>query len=211
MHQDGEINQGFKYQLGIGFNTLNSTIRFDDEAESEFDIKMNTVSVSGGIPLGERGTMNLVVGVILNGELKSETDPYYDIKPGGFASIVFEYSALTGKKFKPYIDCSLVLGGSMAETENTDDKSKIDYMSSDARLGVRSSWNINNRVFPFAAIRAFGGPVMWEIKGEDVIGSDIYHYQVAIGSAMQLGPTIAYFEWAGLGEQSLKTGLSFVW
>lgn len=205
-HQDDEKGQGFKYQLGLGIGSFNSTLRFDDD--SEVDIRMNTISISGGMPLNQRWTMHAVIGMILNGELKPETGSDHDVKPGGFASIGLDYSAFTGKGYKPYIDLSILLGASMAETENSDDKSKTDYMSTDVRLGVRSSWNVNNFLFPFAAVRVFGGPVMWEIDGKDVTGSDIYHYQLAIGSALQLGKVVAYFEWAGIGEKVLNAGLS---
>jgi hypothetical protein len=52
---------------------------------------------------------------------------------------------------------------------------------------------------------------MWKINEENVTGTDIYHYQVSIGSALKLGPTVAYLEWTGLGEQSLKAGISVAW
>jgi hypothetical protein len=149
--------------------------------------------------------------MILDGELDPEMDPDHSVKPGGFASIGLDYSAVIGNGYKPYIDLSLFLSAAMTETENSDDNSKTDYFSSDLRFGVRSSWNVKNFLFPFAAIRVFGGPVMWKINGNDVTGSDIRHYQIAIGSALQIGPTVAYIEWAGLGEQSLNAGLSIAW
>lgn len=197
--------------MGIGFSTLNSTLQFDDEAESEFDIKMNTVAISGGIPLNERWTMYASIGMILNGELNPETGPDYNLKPGGFAAIGFEYNAIIGKGYKPYVDLSVILGVAMAETDNSDNKSKTDYISTDVRLDIRSSWKVNNRFFPFAAVRVFGGPIMWNIDGDDVAGTDIYHYHLSIGSAVKVGPTVAFLEWAGLGEQSFKAGLSFAW
>ena len=181
-HQDGEKGQGFKYRLGLGVGSLSSTLRFDDE--SEVDIKMHTIAVSGGIPFSERWTMRVVLGMIFDGELDPEMGPDYSVKPGGFASIGLDYSAVTGNGYKPYIDLSLVIGASMTEIENSNDKNKTDYVSSDLRLGVRSSWNVKNFLFPFAAARVFGGPVMWKIDGKDVTGSDIYHYQIAIGSAL---------------------------
>ncbi len=210
-HQEDEKTQGFKYQVGLGFSTLNSTFRFDDEEESEFDIKMNTISISAGIPYNERWTIYAVIGMILNGELKAETGSNHDVKPGGFASIGFDYSAFKGRGYKPYVDLSLILGGAMAETESNEDNSKTDYISTDVRLGIRSSWNVDYLLFPFAAVRVFGGPIMWDIDGNDVSGTDIYHYQLAFGSALKLGSTVAYFEWAGLGEQSLKAGLNIAW
>jgi len=179
--------------------------------ESEFDVKMNTVAVSGGIPISERWTIQASIGMILNGELSPETGSDYDINPGGFASIDLDYNVFAGKGFKPYFDLSVMLGAAMAETEKSDDKIKTDYISTDVRLSVRSSWNVKNRLFPFAAAGLFGGPILWEIDGKDVTGTDIYHYHFSIGSAIKLGPTVAYMEWAALGEQSLKAGLSIAW
>jgi hypothetical protein len=200
-----------KYQLGIGFNTLKSTLRFDDDAESEVDIQMNTVAVSGGVSINTRWTMHLALGMILNGKLNPDKGPDSDVKPGGFASIGFEYSALTGNRYKPYLDLSVTLGASITETENSVDKSKTKYMSTDLRFGARGSWNYKNRVFPFTAVRVFGGPVMWEINGKDVTGSDIYHYMMSVGSAFKFGSMVLSLEWAGLGERSLKVGLSKGW
>lgn len=172
---------------------------------------MNTISLSGGIPLGKRWMIHVVLGMIINGEIKPDTDSDHDVKPGGFASIGFNYNAVTGKGYKPSVDLSILLGSAMTETENIEDKSKTDYISTDVRLGIRSSWNVKNRLFPFAAVHVFGGPIMWEIDGQDVTGTDIYHYHLSVGSALKLGRTVAYFEWAGLGEQSLKAGLSITW
>lgn len=172
---------------------------------------MNTISISGGIPFSERWTMYAVIGMILNGELKPETGSNYDVKPGRFASIGFDYNTIKGRSYKPYIDLSLILGSAMAETESNEDNSKTDYISTDVRLGIRSSWNVNNLLFPFVAVRVFGGPIMWKIDENDVTGTDIYHYQLAIGSALKLGFTVAYFEWAGLGEESLKAGVNIAW
>jgi hypothetical protein len=55
----------------------------------------------------------------------------------------------------------------------------------------------------------FGGPVSWELEGTDVIGTDIHHYQIALGTAIQLGQTGLFAEWAGLGEKALSIGVSY--
>jgi len=53
--------------------------------------------------------------------------------------------------------------------------------------------------------------VKWELDGEDVTGSDIHHYQVALGIAGQFGPVGIFAEWAGLGEKVIVLGLSTAW
>lgn len=210
-HQDGKKGQRFKYQLGLGAGSFNSTLRFNDENKSEVGIQMNSISISGGMPLTQRWMIHVVFGMILNGELKPKSGPDHDVKPGGFASIGLDYSTVTGNGYKPYIDLSILLGASMVKTENSDTKSKADYVSTDLRLGALGSWNVNNVLFPFAAVRVFGGPVLWQIEGKGVTGSDIHHYQFAIGSALHVGPTVAYIEWAEIGEKSLNAGFSIIW
>ena len=51
----------------------------------------------------------------------------------------------------------------------------------------------------------------WELDGEDVVGSDVNHYQIALGASTQIGPVGLFVEGAFLGEKALSTGLSATW
>jgi hypothetical protein len=53
--------------------------------------------------------------------------------------------------------------------------------------------------------------VKWELNDKEVTGSDIHHYQIALGLAAQLGPLGIFAEWAGLGERAISLGLSTAW
>lgn len=48
-------------------------------------------------------------------------------------------------------------------------------------------------------------------KSALVIGTDIHHYQFALGTAIQFGQVGTFVEWSGLGEKALSTGMSFAW
>ena len=106
---------------------------------------------------------------------------------------------------------SLFLSGASTQTENSVTRIKTNYFSSDLRLGGRASWNVKGKVFPYISARFFGGPVRWTLNGKDVTGTDIHHYQCALGIAIQLGKMGIFVEWAGLGERALSTGMSFAW
>ena len=195
--------------LGLGMGSFNSTIRFNDNRE--VDVEMTTVSLSGAWLINYNWTIRAGLGVILDGKLKPDADITHDVKPGGLAAVGLEYRALIGDGYTPFIDLSLFLSSSWTETVDPVTDIITSYFASDLRLGARAGWNVKGNIFPYVVARVFGGPVKWELDGEDVTGTDIYHYQLALGSAVQLGQVSVYVEWAGLGEQALSAGLSMAW
>lgn len=195
--------------LGLGMGSFNSTIRFDNDRE--VDVEMTTVSLSGAWLINNSWTVRAGLGVILDGELKPNAGTTQDVKPGGLAAVGLEYRALIGDGYTPFIDLSLFLSGSWTEIVDSITDSKTSYFASDIRLSARAGWNVKGNIFPYVAARVFGGPVKWELDGEDVTGTDIHHYQLALGTAVQLDQVGVYVEWAGLGEQALSAGLSMAW
>ena len=172
---------------------------------------MSTVSVSAGWFINDRWTARAAAGAILDGELIPADGTVHDVEQGGLASVGMEYRALVGEGTVPFVDVSLFLGMSWTETIAPGATIKQDYFAADARLGARGSWNIGDNFFPSVALRVFGGPVQWALEGEDVTGSDIHHYQIALGAAAQVGSVGIFAEWAPLGERGFSAGLSTAW
>ena len=172
---------------------------------------MTTASISGARLLDDRWTLRASAGAVLDGTLESENHTVYDIEPGGFVAVGLEYHATPGDGVKPFVDMSLFLGSLWTQTVSPDSETQASYFAADARLGARAGWTVKDNTFPYAAIRVFGGPVHWEWDGEDVTGTDIHHYQIAVGTAVQLKRLGIYFEWAGFGEQGMSAGLSTTW
>lgn len=195
--------------LGLGVGSFNSTLRFD--GDREVDVEMSTLSVSGAWLINDIWTVRAGLGVILDGELKPDIGNTHDLEPGWLASVGLEYRALIGKGKIPFIDLSVFLSGSWTKAVESITDNKTSYSASDLRLGARAGWNVKGNTFPYVAVRLFGGPVDWELSGADVIGTDTNHYQIALGTAVQLGSVSVYFEWAALGEQALGLGLSMAW
>ena len=189
--------------------SFKSTIRFDDN--HEVDVEMATVSISSAWLINNSWTIRAGLGLILDGELKPDAGTTNDVKPGGMAAVGLEYRALIGDGYTPFIDLSLFLSSSWTKMVNLVTDNKTSYFASDLRLGARAGWNVKGNIFPYVAARVFGGPVNWELDGKDVIGTDIHHYQLALGTALQLGQVGVYVEWAGLGEQAFSAGLSMAW
>ena len=195
--------------MALGFGLFDTTIRFD--GDRDVDAKMSTVSFSTAWLINDRWSARATAGAILDGELVPADGTTHDVEQGGLASVGMEYRALVGHDGVPFVDVSLFVGLSWAQTTAPNSTIGQDYFATDARLGVRTGWIIGDNFFPYAALRVFGGPVQWELEGEDVTGSDIHHYQIALGAAAQLGPVGVFAEWAGLGERAFSTGLSTAW
>ena len=196
-------------QLGLGYGVFDTTIRFD--GDRDIDARMSTVSLSAGWFINDRWTARAAAGVILDGELEPADGTIHDVEQGGLTSVGMEYRSLVGEGTVPFVDISLFIGMSWTKTTAPGATISQDYFATDARLGVRSSWNIGDSLFPFVALRIFGGPVQWELDGQDVTGNDIHHYQVALGASAQAGPIGIFAEWAGLGEKGFSVGLSTAW
>jgi len=188
---------------------FDTTIRFDDDRD--VDIDMTSISISGGWFINRRWTARASAGVILGGTLQPADGTNHDVEPGGLITLGTEYRAADGGGASPFIDLSLYLSASWAQTVAPNSDQKTDYSAADARLGVRTGWNVYDSFFPYFAARVFGGPVNWELDGEDVVGSDVNHYQIALGAATQIGPVGLFVEGAFLGEKALSTGLSATW
>ncbi|MCK9995030.1 MAG: hypothetical protein KAH56_01985 [Candidatus Krumholzibacteria bacterium] len=188
---------------------FDTTIRFDDDRD--VDVDMTSVSVSGGWFINDRWTVRASAGVILGGSLQPADGTVHDVEPGGTGTIGTEYRAVVGREATPFIDLSLFLSASWAQTVAPDSNNKTDYSAADARLGVRAGWNVEDSFFPYVVTRVFGGPVNWKLDGEDVVGSDINHYQVAFGASTRIGPVGLFVEGSFLGEKALSTGMSTTW
>lgn len=171
-------------------------------------MEMSTVSLAGGWLINDDWTLRAGFGLILDGDMQTPDGVVHEVQPGGLFSVGLENRVLIGEGYTPFVDVSLYLGASWTETIDPNTEAATSYFAADARFGARAGWNINGNTFPYVAARVFGGPVDWEMAGVEVTGTDIHHYQIALGTAVQLGPVGIFAEWAGLGEQSVSAGLS---
>ena len=200
-------NEPNKFQIGAGVGSLNSTLRFDDGTEAE--ITMNTVSLSASWRLNQTWSIRGGAGIILDGELSPVGDTTHEIQPGSLAALGVVYQTAQGGGARPYVDVSLFLSASTTTTRNPYFQSSTSYVSTDLRLAGRASWMVKDKLFPYIAANVFGGPVFWTLNGNDVTGSDIHHYQISIGSAVQLSGMTVFMDWAGIGENALSAGISY--
>ena len=97
----------------------------------------------------------------------------------------------------------------MTADAKSDDGENHKWSATDLRAGIMVGKTFADRLVPFLAARAFAGPVNWHLGGEDVTGSDVYHYTVGAGFTFRMpGVLDAFAEAMPIGAQSLTLGAS---
>jgi hypothetical protein len=189
--------------------TLDTTLDLGDGRRA--DVEMTAVSVSAARLSDGPWTWRLSAGLLLDGTLTTAGGREHDLKSGGLLAVSGERRGRRGSGWAPSWDYTLAVSATRAETETARSDERADYFAADLRLGARASWQPGAGVVVYTAGRIFGGPVSWQLDGEDVDGTDINHYQLAAGAAGRLGPVGVFLEWAALGEQGFSAGLSSTW
>lgn len=159
--------------------------------------------------LGERGSILLTGGAVLTGELELEGRTH-EVQPGWLAALGGSFRVLDPDGGVPFIILSSSLGLSQVHTEErgVTDPPRSALWSYDLRFGFAIGWSLFDTLNPYAVARAFGGPVIWELDGSNVTGSDKYHYQVGAGLLVSLPANLDVFvEGIPLGERAVTVGV----
>lgn len=188
---------------------MESTLRFDSARRAEVEMTALSLSVARIATTG--WTPRLSLGLVLDGELRRNDGPRSDVGSGALLALGVERRVRDGSGGRPSLDLSGSFSATWTSTGSPGSDATTSYFATDVRLGARAGWRLGSRVFPYTAIRVFGGPVQWEWDGADVQGSDIHHYQLGAGVAVQAGRLAFHAEWAPAGEKGLGAGLSTAW
>jgi len=150
------------------------------------------------------------IGGVLNGTLGRPGERYL-LGPGVVGALGARYRILQPKGAIPFVDVNLVLAASWSPTARRDGIGgrSPGILATDLRVAATVGWSLWDFWTPYASVRAFGGPVLWKRDGERTIGTDIHHYQVALGSALGWpGVGAVFVDGSFLGERSLTAGLT---
>ncbi len=160
--------------------------------------------------LAEKWTLQFAAGGIVTGTLRLGRERY-QFGPGWSAGISTSYRALDGRGAKPFILVGGTLAFAGASTQgDLPNAPEIGYLAGDLRLSVVVGKTFFQALSPYAVLRGFGGPIWWQIKGRDVVGTDNYKFQVGAGLAVSMPRGFdAFIEGVPLGEKALSTGLGY--
>ena len=192
--------------MGASYALSEAELRF---GEDDYELEQSVVAAFASRRFGERFTVQLTLGGILDGQLEGQ-GRRFDVEPGFLASLSGAYRFLGGPGEDLFGTATLSYGMSFASTtEEVPDGQSVSLTASDARLGVLFGITLGDTVSPFLAARAFAGPVGWELDGESRTGSDRHHYAVGPGIVVnmheQLDLTV---DTSFVGERTIAAALA---
>lgn len=174
-------------------------------------IERRAVSASLDYRLSATSTLSLGGGAGIGGLLIMK-GARHEISPGWLVSGAYSRRLLDGRGAAPFLLFGLSFGGSGARTQQAMPgkaiaPSPVSLYAFDIRAGLtvgKTFWNV---LSPYAAVRAFGGPVIWNIDGQIRGGTDRFHFQVAAGLVTSLPRGVdLYAEVAPGGERAVTLG-----
>jgi hypothetical protein len=160
-----------------------------------------TSTIGGGIGAGLGGLMT--VGV-----------RRFVVLPGWEFTFSYSRRLLDGRGKAPFLVFGISGGGSGASTREQVHAGYGPVPSGteglyafDVRAALTVGKTFWNTLSPYAAVRAFGGPVFWSYDGKSLLGTDQYHVQVGGGLVTALPRGFDVFvEGVPLGERAVTLG-----
>jgi hypothetical protein len=201
---------GNRWHAGASFGVFGSDLTFGKAASDVF-IERRAISASLDYRLSAANTLSFGGGAGLGGRMVINNDQY-EITPGWLVTASYSRRLLEGRGAAPFILAGVSAGGSGASTRQmvsgrARDSSSVSLYAFDIRIGLtvgKTFWNV---LSPYAAVRAFGGPVLWKLDGKSQAGTDQRHFQVAVGMVCSLPRGFDLFaEVAPGGERAVSIG-----
>ena len=196
--------------MGATYGVFGSDLTFGEGA-SFVSIERRAVSAAFDLRWSETSTLSFGAGASLGGSMKLDATRY-TILPGWLFTVSYSRRLLDGRGAMPFLLLGVSGGGSGASTREVTYGKRAAPASAflyafDIRVGLtvgKTFWNV---LSPYAAVRAFGGPVIWKLAGKTRTGTDRYHVQTAAGMVCSLPRGVDLFaEVAPLGERSVTLG-----
>lgn len=184
---------------------FSSTLDIDG---TRYDTSQHMTTAGLTWEFADRWALRASFGGVLGGTLGRPGDRYI-LGPGVVGSVSGRYRVLHPKGPIPFVDASLSLSASWSQAARRDGIGgrAPGLLATDVRFGATVGWSLWDVWTPYASVRAFGGPVVWEREGELVTGTDTHYYQVALGSALGWPGGGVFVDGSFLGERSLTVGL----
>ncbi len=186
------------WRVAASFGWLSSELRF---GSTDAPFYQRSVAASLTRQLGERFTVQAGAGAVLGGGIDAQGSDY-QMQAGWLARLGATWLALEGRGDWPYVAVSASLAASGVTTTAPGQPAEP-LTALDVGLSAAVGKAFFGTVAPYAGAKVFGGPVFWKLSGAAVTGTDVHHWQVALGlaAALPLGLD-ALVEWAPLGEKS---------
>ncbi|MEO8797760.1 MAG: hypothetical protein ABI551_07740 [Polyangiaceae bacterium] len=195
-----------KWHAGLGFSYTSTALHFDDG--SHFDQTRYAALASLEARPFSKLALQFGAGPVFGGTLDSGSE-HFTSSAGALLSMSASYRIVDPKGARPFVLGTFGLSFATVQMSADGPQTRSElYDAWDARLGAVVGWSIANVVSPYLLARAFGGPIYWKHAGQDVIGTDVHHYQLGAGLGIAIGKRGDLFvEGAPLGEKNISAGV----
>lgn len=174
----------------------------------EAPLRRFSTSVAGEYRVAEDWTLSLGAGVSPQADLVVRGERF-DFSPGPIGVLGVSYRIVAGEGWIPFVMLSGAGSFTTAKTRGALSLDEARLTAIDARVALTAGEVFADTFAPYASIRGFGGPVLWELAGVEINGTDKYHYAVGLGALVTAGWIDAFFEVVPIGERSLNAGAAF--
>lgn len=176
------------------------------EGDRDFDLDQQAVTVSVGQVRPSRLSLRASIGAVLDGTIAG-AGRTHDLGPGVVGAIAATRPWTWGPWF---VHGSVSLSGSRVTTTEARAGAPTEgLMAFDARVGASAGRQLGP-VMPYLLARAFGGPVLWNVDGAGVTGTDAYHVQLGAGASVTLGSAWSIMvDVSALGERAASVGVAW--
>jgi hypothetical protein len=195
-----------RFRASVVIGHAASTLVFEGKTRVGIDRRAILATIERR--LSSKWTLQVAAGGIVAGTLKVDQDRYF-FGPGLSAGVTASYRVLDGRGRMPFLLFAGTLAFAGATTQSEKGKSPaVSYFAGDLRLGAVVGKTFFQALSPYAVGRVFGGPISWQLKGQNITGTDAYHFQLGAGLAVAMPFGLdAFVEGVPFGEKALSTGL----
>ncbi|MEO7731386.1 MAG: hypothetical protein ABIY55_10465 [Kofleriaceae bacterium] len=178
---------------------MRTTIVFDDAVSLHETAVTATIGHFATARLG----WSITAGGIVAGAIEGR-----DVHGGATLGASASYLAVYEGPTRPFLGVSATLGTALLRG-TADDGARHWWSAWDLRAGAIVGKTFAKRWVPYAAARAFGGPVFWRRAGASTTGGDRDHVTAGLGLIVRLPARVDLtVEAMPLGEQSATAGVS---
>lgn len=168
-------------------------------------------TIGGGVGAGLGGVISVVTE---SAGTAGRLPQRFLILPGWEATFSYSRRLLEGRGKLPFVVLGLSGGASGASTQEEQVVARQSptepssfFYAFDVRVGLIVGKTFWDTLSPYAAVRGFGGPILWSYGGNTLFGDDLYHFQLGGGLVTALAHGFDVFvEGVPLGERAVTLG-----
>lgn len=175
-----------RFRAGASFGYFRSDLTFFTDGPASLAIERRAVSASFDYRITGDTTLSFGAGASIGGRVFTHFERH-DILPGWLVSFAYSRRLLDGRGRSPFLLVTASLGASGAMTRQLrlgapgSELEAMPLYAIDVRGGLTLGKTFYGVLSPYGAVRAFGGPVLWDHGGKTITGTDRYHFQFSAG------------------------------